>query len=60
MLKDQTAEALRSRADTLRVAAAEAEDTCVKVRLLANARDFERLISIVTPVLSASEVRAAS
>ena len=59
MLKDQTAEDLRGKASTLRNAADEAEDTCVKLSLLADASDFERLITLVTPVLSAGETPAA-
>jgi hypothetical protein len=59
MLKDQTAEDLWGKVSTLRSAADEAEDTCVKLRLLAHARDFERLITLVTPVLTAAEAPAA-
>lgn len=53
MLKDRTAEELRDRAQELRIAAHAAEDNCVKLRLVARARDIERLIGLVTPVLSA-------
>ena len=60
MLKDQTAEDLRTRAETLRIAARQAEDTCVKIRLLAHARDFERLIGLVTPVLAADRSGAST
>jgi len=59
MLKDQTAEDLRGKASTLRTAADEAEDVCVKQHLLANARDFDRLITLVTPVLTAAETHTA-
>lgn len=57
MLKDRTAEALHGRAKTLREAAAEAEDTCVKERMLASAQEFERLVAVITPVLSADEAK---
>ena len=58
MLKDRTTEALRGRIDQLRIAADRAEDSCVKLRLKARAEDFEKLITVVTPVLSADEPQA--
>jgi hypothetical protein len=55
MLTDRTAEELRGRARALRIAAQEAEDTCVKLRLVARARDIERLAGLLTPVFSADD-----
>jgi len=59
MLKDRTTEALRYRIDRLRIAADQAEDICVTLRLQARATDFEKLIAVLTPVLSVDEPRAA-
>jgi hypothetical protein len=55
MLKDRTAEALLNQAETLRVAAAAAEDACVKERMCERAEDFERLVTMIKPVLSPTE-----
>ena len=55
MLKDRTAEALRSRAKNLRTAASHAEDACVKERICERAEDIERLVDLITPVLSAED-----
>ena len=59
MLKDRTADALQGRADMLRTAAQEAEDTCVKQQMLATAQEFERLRTLITPVLSPEASHAA-
>jgi len=59
MLKDRTAEALRKRADRLKLEALRAEDSCVQERMREHAADIERLASVVTPVLSADEPREA-
>ena len=59
MLKDRTAEALRNRAKSLRVAARRAEDTCVKERMHERADDFERLVDMIKPVLSPEDTHSA-
>lgn len=58
MLKDRTAEALRNRATSLRIAALRAEDICVKERMCEHANDFERLVDMIKPVLSAEDKHA--
>jgi hypothetical protein len=57
MLRDRTAEALRHRAMSLRIAANRAEDTCVQEHMREKAAEFDRLVTVVTPVLSADEQR---
>ena len=57
MLKDRTVEVLRNRAQSLRIAALRAEDTCVQELMRARADEFERLVTLVTPVLSSDEQR---
>jgi len=52
MLKDRTAEALRNRAMSLRIAANRAEDACVQERMREKAAEFDRLVTVITPVLS--------
>ena len=58
MLKDRTAETLRNRAQSLRMAAARAEDSCVQDRMREKAAEFDRLVTVITPVLSSDELHA--
>lgn len=58
MLKDRTAEALRNRAMSLRIAANRAEDVCVQNQMREKAADFDRLVTVITPVLTPDETRA--
>lgn len=52
MLKDRTAETLRKRAMSLRIAANRAEDCCVQERMREKAAEFDRLVTMITPVLA--------
>lgn len=52
MLKDRTADHLRDKASSLRETAGTAEDECVRQALLTNAADLDRLIGMITPVLT--------
>jgi len=56
MLKDRTAEALRHRAKSLRLAATRAEDSCVQDRMREKAAEFDRLVTVITPVLTPDEL----
>jgi hypothetical protein len=55
MLRDRTAEALRNRAMSLRIAASRAEDSCVQDRMREKAAEFDRLVAVIKPVLSPDE-----
>jgi hypothetical protein len=59
MLKDRTAETLRNRAKSLRLAAARAEDACVQGRIREKAAEFDQLATVIKPVLSSDELNAA-
>ena len=58
MLRDRTAEALRNRAMSYRIAANRAEDLCVQERMREKAAEFDRLVTVIKPVLSPDEPRA--
>jgi hypothetical protein len=52
MLRDRTADHLRGKALDLRETAGTAEDECVRQVILTNAADLDRLIDMITPVLT--------
>jgi len=55
MLRDRTAEHLRGKASNLRESAGTVEDECVRRALLTNAADLDRLIDMITPVLTGDD-----
>ena len=52
MLRDRTADHLRGKASNLREIAGAAEDECVRQAMLTNAADLDRLVDMITPVLT--------